>query len=68
MVKLLPSDLEVTGSNHGNSLLQNRIKLRIIDPSLVSYIGGSFVHWTALIVSIYWTDSLLFACLIGILV
>lgn len=46
MVKLLPCNLEVTGSNHENSLLLCRIKLRIIDFSLELYISWSFVHQT----------------------
>lgn len=47
-VKLLLYDLEVTGSNHGNSLLLCRIKLRTINTSSRPRIGGSFEYRAAL--------------------
>lgn len=41
-VKLLLCDLEITGLNLKNSLLQYKMKLRTIVPSLRSRIGESF--------------------------
>lgn len=43
-VKLLPYNLEITGSSHGNSLLLYKIRLRTVDLSLGSYIGWRFMH------------------------
>lgn len=45
MVKLLPYNLEITGSNHENNILQSKVKLYTIDPFPGLCIGGSFVYW-----------------------
>lgn len=46
MIKLLPYDLKVTGSNRGNILLQCSVRLCIIDSSLELRISRSFMHQT----------------------
>lgn len=43
-VKLLPYDLEITGSNRWNSLLQTKIRLCTINHSPEPHTGESFVH------------------------
>lgn len=49
-IKLLPCDPEATNSNFGNNLLQNKIKLHIIDSSPEFHIDGNFTYWTALFI------------------
>lgn len=46
-VKLLLCDLVVMGSSSGNSLLQCRVRLHIIDPFSGPFIGGNFMHRNA---------------------
>lgn len=50
MIKLLPYDLKITGSNHKNTLLQGKVRLYIMDLFPGPYIDGSFVHKVALFI------------------
>lgn len=38
---MLPCDLEVMGPSHGNNLLQSRVRLRTINPSLRPTLAGA---------------------------
>lgn len=41
MVKLLPCDLKVTSSSHGNSFLQSKLRLHTIDASPRPTLAGA---------------------------
>lgn len=50
MIKLLPCDVKITDSSHGNNLLLYIIKLCTIDPSSEPYIDRNFIYQTALFI------------------